>query len=582
MRKRGVFLVIALFAFLALIISSCSSGDQPSDQQKVISQQISSAKNYLYEGQYSAAKAKFGYVLTNYDPNNSQANFGYALSELLGFADLIRTVSGLTGSLSSMAEDENIFVRDVLHDLLKDLYDKFKDIDGHLFFAIADPNFEFILSKSTPVYLSASTTPTLDLQGEWDRADAFLLDGLSKALMGILSFTLSIDLRGNYLGAYDKITQIGMDNLSVSKIMNVIVYLFNDQQYPNFLGLDPDEGEARWKEAGLDLATAVQYIMYAFYFSSIETDNQDDDILAFYPTKPDGAECKKGEGGPYCSYESRVNMKNVDVCALPATTVTGKTVINIILDKDGKKKPIEMLNKAGTACVLKKIQESLDYTNGKDVKIYLITEILPVLIDSIKGLLPEDTASLIEASQLNTPEGLKNNLGLGDPIALDLGNFFENPPPKGLRGFFPAWDTSSKWEENFFVLEKECPNNNRSADDPFYLRALTDVSKDAGIGDILFPCNNPEDLPHFSFSYPGFPTIIKIPADGIKSKSIYIAFQDPSFNNMLYLNFDSDHMPPGANFDNPDLLGYGPQPANLYNLNALIQYYINIVSGFIK
>ena len=579
--RRRIALFLFLAAFVAFFAGSCTSSQTPDEQNKIIEKHLNEGKKYLEEGMYSAAKMKFKYVIDKIDFANPEAHYGYALSEFLGFADLIRTINGLTSSLGSMAEDENLFIRDVIHDLLEDLYLKFEDIHKNLLFVLGDPYVEFKLNDHVYVYLTSATTPTLDLKGEWDRADAFLLDGIAEAMMGILNFALSIDLRGDIIGAYDYINRIGMDNLNVSTIMNVLVYLLNSKDYPNFLGLDPDGGKERWEQAGLNLATAIQDIRFAFYLSSIETDNQDDDILAFERTKKDGTKCKAGDTEPYCSYESRYKMKDVDSCSLDPDIVTGKTIINIMVDENGNKKPLEMENKAGTACLLQKFHESLDYTDGKDVKIYLVTEILPLIISSVadSGMFDEQTASLL--SQYATPDSLKSLLG--DPIAFDFGGFFETAPAHGLRDLLPAWDTGDDPDKNFFVIEKECPNDvPGGSSNPWYLRALTDVTSDTSFKDMIFPCDNPSDFAHFSFTYTGFPTITEIPKDGIESKSLYIAFQDPSFNNLLYLNFDSDHAPPGADSVlNPDLLGSGLEKANLYNLNVLLQIYLNLAASLI-
>ncbi len=580
MRKRGVLFILALFLF-SMFLSSCGTSDTASDQDKKIQVQIDRGKQYLYEGSYAAAKEVFDNVLKNMDFTNTQANYGYVLSEYLGFADLIRTISGLTGSLNSLAEDENLFIRDVIHDLLSDLYSKFKDIDDHLLFVISNPYAEFRLTKHTYVYLTSATTPTLDLKGEWDRADAFLLDAIAQGMMGILNFALSIDLRGDYLGAYDMINQIGMNNLGVKEIMNVFVYLLNNPNYPNFLGLDPDGGKARWEEAGLNLAKAIMYMRYAFYLSSIETDKQADDILAFYPSLPNGEECTKedkAEGKPYCTLKQREALSNVDVCALPSTTVTGITKINIIVGPNGEKAPMVMKNQAGTACLLQKLQESLDYTDNKDPKIYLVSDILPLLVDAMKDQLPDQFKSALNSIDVKTL--LKSFLG--DPIAFDLGNFFANAPEHGLRDLLPAWDDS------VFILEKECPNDVPGGkDNPYYLRALTNVTKSTPIKDILLPCSNPGDYAHFSYDYPGFPTIQEIPNDGISSKSLYIAFQDPTFNGMLYLDFSEGHKPPlpsSLSWDsvpNKDLLGTTLQEANLYSLNFLLQDYLNLYASML-
>ncbi len=584
MRKRGVLFVLALFLF-SVFISSCGTSYTYDEREAKINKELEKGKQYLYEGSYAEAKAVFQDIIENIDFSNSQANYGYVLATYLGFADMIRTLGSLTGSLSSMAEDENIFIRDLIHDLLFDLYSKFEDIDKHLLYVMGDPTVTFYLEDHVYVYLTSATTPTLDLKGEWDRADALLLDAIAQGVMGILNFALSIDLRADYLGAYDMLNEIGMDNLSVSNIMKLLVYLLDNPTYPNFLGLDPDGGKERWEESGLNLAKAIMYTRFAFYLSSIEVDNQDDDILAFYPALTNGEKCTEQdikENKPYCSLQWREALKNIDVCSLPATTVTGITEINIIMGPNGEKEPMEMANQAGTACLLQKFQESLDYTDDTDPKIYLVSDILPLIVGAVKDQLPESIQNLLP----DDPDALKGVLVglLGDPIAFDFGNFFKTAPEHGLRDLFPAWDDLG------FILEKECPNDvPGGADNPYYLRALTDATSDMSLAEILLPCDNPDDYAHFSYSYPNFPTIHEIPNDGLASKSIYTAFQDPTFNGMLYLDFSEGHRLSNINamwdtLPNKDLLGTTLMEANQYSLNFLIQAYMDaygeLLSGF--
>ena len=608
--------IIAILFAVIVGFTSCSSPSADADRlAKLAESPINEGKELLSQGAYSAAKAKFNQVLTQIDFTNSEARFGYVISDLLGFADLIRTVDGLTGSLSassvvdpqtkalnrnlivsivnkihanlgiekkftSSAEDENLFVRDVVVDLVTDLHDKFADIDKNLYILVGTPGCEFNID-SLPVYLTSATTPTLDMSKEWDRADAALLDGAVQGILGVLNFVLSIDLRANYLGTYDYLSNnIGMSNLNAASIMNLLVYILNDKNYPNFLGLEPEIGVDKVREAGMNFTNAIQMLMYSFYFMSIEKDDQSDDIIQY-------------ENVAKLSYSERLNSKNVDSCkAIEGMTkeqkdkVTAKYKFNFILDNNGKRKPMEMDSTPAGACLFQRLKESFDYTDGKDTKIWLISDLVPMLLGIIG-----DSVSLPAGIDADTITSI-----LGDPIAFEFGAFFENPV--GLRTLFPAWDidTDNDPTNDYFILEKEChlagddyygPATDKtsattnsllvtSPTDPRYYRAVNNlfcVSKDKTAITIT-------DMAHFSGSYPNFSTVKEIPEDGLDAIGPYISFQDASFNGMLWLDMDDPaHFIDNSKMKNADLVGVGLQKANLFSLNTLLTSYINLIGG---
>jgi len=612
--------IIAILFAVIVGFTSCSNPSADAERlTKLAAAPIKEGKELLSQGAYSAAKAKFNQVLTEIDFTNSEARFGYVISDLLGFADLIRTINGLTGSLSvssviepqtkelnknlitslinkihsdlgtetkfsSSAEDENLFVRDVVVDLVTDLHDKFADIDTNLMILIGTPGSQFRID-TLPVYLTSATTPTLDMSKEWDRADAALLDGLTQGILGLLNFILSIDLKANYLGTYDYLSNdIGMDNLNAATIMNILVYILNDKNYPNFLGLEPEQGYDKLRESGINFSTAIQMLMYSFYFMSIEDDQgtgQDDDIIKY-------------ENTTKLSFEERFSAKDNDSCkALEGMTeeekdsATAKYIFNFILDKNGKRKPMEMESTPRGACLFQRLKESFDYTDGKDTKIWLMSDLVPMLLDMIG-----DSVSL--------PSGIDNNTItsiLGDPIAFEFGAFFENPV--GLRTLFPAWDVDKSPEDNYFILEKEChldgddyygPATNETsaisqsrlvteATDPRYYRAVNNLfclSK-SGSDPVI------TDMKHFSTTYVNFSTLKEIPEDGFQAIGPYISFQDASFNGMLWLNMsDTDHFVDYNKMKNADLVGTGLQKANIFSLNTLLTSYINLAGTFAK
>lgn len=616
LQGRGLLMVLAG----ALALGGCRGyRNSWDDVREEADRRNNIAKTYLAEGRYTDAKLKFEEVLEDVDGSNAEARFGAVLSELLQFASIIRVVSQLTGA----AADENDFLHALIDDLLTDLRLRFERLSFELTRLKADPNFRFVLTQPTPVYLTSTETPDLDLQGEWDRGEVFLLDTGVQAILGILNLAQAIDLEADFLGIYNRFTESdislefgdGLEGVlggiegQLPKIQTLLTYVLNEN--PNFLGLDPETGEAQMREAGLRLGGAIDSLRKALYFASrdvLADGDQSDDVIAYEGRANDSMEPIDPEAD-LC--DIRDNGSSGD---LRASTFNFRLRLFAERDGDGWKKAHSVLESGpGTGCVVGKLMDSLlpaddVRVSDPEARINLAEDVVPLLVDV-----------LVDATGLSIiNEDLIIGF-IGNAIELDIGEFFY--AGVGPRDLLPAWDTPSMvagdepallwWEiecafdpaldaitadraVNYPEFATKATNQPYRVIDRFYCRESEDddvVLRDCGAGDSPAAC----DLLHFPAenTWPADPSLAggtgpslgafgvsQIGKDGVESVVPAFAFQDPTFGGVLYL--DVYDLADREGLANDELLAIdatiGFSPADLSSLNA----YLALLGGQIS
>jgi hypothetical protein len=534
------------------------------------------AKTYLAEGRYTDAKLKFEEVLKEVDGSNAEARFGAVLSELLQFASIIRVVSQLTGE----AADENDFLHALIDDLLTDLRLRFERLSFELTRLKSDPQFTFVLKQPTPVYLTSTETPDVDLQGEWDRGEVFLVDAGVQLILGVLNLAQAIDLEADYLGIYNEFTESDIEldlgdgvegavsgiERQMPKIQELLTYVLN--RNPNFLGLDTDTGEEQMHQAGLRLGNAIDSLRKGLYFASrdiLHDENQGDDVIGFdgrssgskEPIDPDADLC-----------DIRDNGTDAD---LRASTFEFQIRLFTKQVGDGwEKDPSVLESVPGTGCVVGKLMDSLlppgdVRIEDPNARINLAEDVVPLLIDVLR-----DVTGLGNIINEDLIIGF-----IGNSIELDAGEFFYSG--LGPRDLLPAWDTPSMVaadEPQLLWWENECSFDplldavtaERTTEYPefatkataqpyrvidrFYCRESVDDDT------VLQPCSAGADplfcdLLHFPAenTNPAAPGLAggsgpslgafgvsQIERDGLSSVLPAFAFRDPTFGGILYLD----------------------------------------------
>lgn len=543
-------LIVSVAVFLAATGCRGSSGDDAYRNEQA-TKLLNEGKSLLAKNQWGLAKETFQRVLDTYDDQNSEARFGIALADLLSFTDTIRLVSSLTSSFSSEAADEeNRFVNQLITDLIHDLRAKFVEIDQNLLLVMANPGFKFRVND-LPIYLSNGSEPDENLKGEWDRADAFLLGALVKGVIGILDYADSIDLQLDVLRAYDYFSALP-DDPTLADYEDLIAYVLNDPNYPNFLSVKPDGGNALVAAASSNLGKAVRNFQIALYMVSLETDDQTDDILQYVDRNengsydpeidPDTDKCEHLEALLTEDPDMKLRREALDEEAPENFQIFGSML--------GSTRDLPYLSEQ-TACLLQKTYYGLAWDDVKDEeatqelyeeapRINFQADLVP-LLDSVVAAALEgfesDDATTQAAVALVARQGLLTNLIgqlFGNAIEIDLHAFMsagDDGKAGNLRGLLPIW--TDDLAKNVFVLEMECA----PAPVTTFPQKLEDVFDELE----LPACGktwNTGDAAHFDSAAARLADfdVEPIPADGFIGYLPYIAFQDASMHGLLWLN----------------------------------------------
>lgn len=590
---RSVLRIVLVLVVLVSATSCRGSRNSYEESQRIARERIEEGKKFLSQQRYYDAAQAFDDVLTLdedgddevYDPSNSEARMGKVMAQLLQFASIIRVVNQFAGI--GAEADENDFILSLVRDLLGDLTQRFEVIAFDLQRLKTDPYVRLVLDD-TPVYLTASDEPTLNLKGEWDRSEVFLMDAPVQAILGALKFGNSIDLRADFLGIYNRFVDLDIDfdgapevdldgdpdedtvaetvygvvetaEFVLPKVQNLIAWMMNKN--PHFLGLRPDGGEQMMQEAGEHFVSAIDSFQKALYFTSLDAHydlDQRDDVIAW------------GEPVTYAGLWEVPTLidRDLDTCAIRDTEDESKAeytfTINIIPPSEDDELP-QLTTSAKTSCLIEKLKDSLD---NQGVRINLRNDILPVVLTALaEGFVEGISPDLI----VDVVTSIFDDY-VGDSLEFNFGPMFAHP--KGLRTFFPAWDTPDVESDEdlwLLVMESECrwSTADEYADEEvtfatsaayypsrvthrFFCREVEGMSRDITNTSNYCPEGQNDgahqlcDTDHFYPTEGTSPAPANNPAsaqgvgriarDGVHGIIPYIAFQDPSFNGLLYVD----------------------------------------------
>ncbi|RMF14948.1 MAG: hypothetical protein D6761_08675 [Candidatus Dadabacteria bacterium] len=598
----------ALSLMLAVVIGGLACrGDQNASirQGKKAAEQNAIAKQYLADGRYTDAKLQFQTVLREVDGTNAEARFGMVLSDLLQFVSIIRVVNQLAGDAA--AADENEFLHDLIDDLLTDLIDRFDNLAFELKRLKADPVFRFVLDQPTPVYLTDTEHPTLDLQGEWDRGEVFLLDALVQVALGALNYAQAIELHADYLAMFNRFTELDInlsldgDNFDqllesiekeVPKIQNLIAGVLNDN--PAFLTFDSGTGVQQAADAGDHFATAVDDLRKALFFASYDVkfdEDQSDDVIAFLGRGDNKLEPIDDEAD-LCAIRDEIVANPDDTDLEDQNTFRFQLRLLFVDDNedgvedDDALDSEELSTSPEAGCFITKLMDSLlpdgdPRSEGTDGRLNLVNDIVPFALNLV-----DDTIANVLAG--DTVENF-----IGNAVELDLGPIFYS----GLspRDLLIAWDTPAMEPDadlRLIWMELECVFDTatdpvaklrasnypafatKMAEQPYrvYDRLFCrDGSKDTPVDIAKCGAGNKDecDIRHFpavnsnpattslagsaSVNAPSVSFgISSLNEDGVASLFPYLPLQAPSFGGVLYLDvysiaqvvdFDDDKIP---------------------------------------
>jgi hypothetical protein len=320
---------------------------------------------------------------------------------------------------------------------------------------------------------------------------------------------------------------------------------------------------------------------------------------------------------------------NVDLCAVRDSgndeLINENTFhfqVNLIYrnPNDPNAEPFYLHTTPFTGCLVSRMMDSILRDDDprvvhKDARVSLTKDIIPFLLSLLQGLDISGLPTALLNPDLVRPV-LDQILGV-DPFAFDFGPFFHDPVSP--RDLLPAWDTPgmvSEPEKQLLWMELECLYDTSqdaiastrsvtmqtvATTQPYRLIDRLFCREDGTKNIVLQKCDTAGtltrcDLSHFpahnttNSSYPGIPGdldglvntfgISQIPpdrivgSDGNASDFPYIAFRNPSFNRLLWLDLYSLNLGGGSTPEFPGALRLdnnpGFEPARLDTLNAAI------------
>lgn len=503
MRKLPLYL-------LASIILCSGKGD--------FKKHFSAGKKYLEESKFERASSEFFKALT-IKPEDSGANFGYSLAEILGmifrFQDALTqtfgVVQGFIPVTAPIIPKRRLQVEKSFNDLMEYLFDvnvidTIRKVEPHLDKVRLNPNWTFYAKRlSWNVNLGDILTFSFDLSGEYDAADANFLLFLLKTIEFILELILTVNIKfsledvSNVLEWVDSLGGVSaLQEDPLNFIQSAFACFLNVNE--DFLGLEPKEGAERWTKltpSALRKAFISAKDMYSMLIT--EKDDQSDDIIQAVVEDDKLVAVKI----PTARGDERPEIK------LPEGWE--KIAQNIVDTIDGKKRA--------------------DWAN--DI-VPVLTIFVVILIHSgaFDNLINEAISRMPPAQQrvikrflepgfltIDIVTGFITGI-IGPYIQFDFHSFFKNPV--GLRALLPAWTS-----DNNFIMEWECKDRNEKT---FGLICKGEEETEF------------KDTPHFT-SYRDVEKlgtgiekieIIEKP-DGVLNPLPYLAFQSPSLNGLLWL-----------------------------------------------
>jgi len=519
-RKVGkkVFVFLFLLPLLGGVFTCATEEETP--MELLVQTKIAEGKTHVGNAAFDDAIDAFNVVLDNYDPDNTEAKFGVAFSEILKLlvqfgdswkqiADMVAPILGGAPSHPSVTPQQTTGINMIIDSMIED------NLTASMNYALPfleeveqDPGFSMRFDRA-PVVVEVEPYISwlLDIAGEYDLGEVHFLQAGFKFLKGMAMLVASM----NFQLSSSALTVLGSQFLPLltgetAELDMNREMLFDSlttilESSPNFFTLEPNQGPARMNEAADLMAGAIDDLFKFLEAIQAETDDQVDDVMAY---KPEG---------------------NREFFVVKVWDELQETQIRMTVQFSNTVK-----------LSLEKIKSSYDASGGvranwaRDIAPFLgffiqgmwastiPSQVIELVLPYFDQFIGEDTAVLI-TDMMATFENLASEellagmltMVIPDVIEFDLGKFFRDPPDDFLRLMMPPVSTDGEGNPKL-LIEYECEDDLAPAD---------------------FWCQNPEAITTTAH-FVGTPSYID--DDGLKSALPYIAFEDPSLGGFLYLN----------------------------------------------
>ncbi|MDD5225262.1 MAG: hypothetical protein PHE84_14860 [bacterium] len=592
-KNAGGILGIILSAFSLVFFPSCGGGG--GTPGPVISEpgpcdtEITEGKGFLMQGGYFQAQDRYFQCLEKYPDNvtgfstavrNQQkmtAEYGFVLSQTLSTVvqlstsveTLMNTAGGLLGSAGlnitqTTSPSLNAIVNDLIYGIMLQqanylrpyLADLISNSPVEPVFQIDDPNTAAV--ESIPIYLGKNNEVLwLSLTGNMDRGEIELIDSFLAVVQGLSETVLSVNFDVDL-------------NAVINSVVQAVAGIISGTPIPLGDNLFLGSPEVDSNIAVVPLVTSIA----AFALNNSPTFL----TLNYSSALPKGggppllldAADKIGAGcdGFIAAFDKIRAKGSNDGNPFTIVTKDGKEIFRLtFLDKTGVQKVADIPTRAEFFSAIQNVKNSVSGTStstGVNPRVswaadlswlasyaamfllqtggvsalmdISVAKISPSLSSSLQGTINSLTGAGTSAISPDLIQGVVLSV-IPDSIQLDLGYFFHNPKDRYLRDAIPYWTDMKDGQGNgYLILEYECnipATYNGSASYPLGATAYTcpaGLMTDAGHFAGLDTNYKPDEIANL----PG-----SIPPDELLANIPYLAWQDPTFNHMLFLNLSN-------------------------------------------
>jgi len=574
------------------------SGPGPCDTE------ITEGKRFLMQGGYFQAQDRYLQCLEKYpdnvtgfstairDQQKMTAEYGFVLSQTLSTVvqlstsveTLMNTAGGLLGGAGlnitqTTSPSLNVIVNDLVYGVILKQADYLRPYLAELIsnppvepvFQIDDPNTT--AAESIPIYLGKNNEVLwLSLTGNLDRGEIELIDSFLAVTQGLSETVLSIDFEVDL-------------NAVINSVIQAVAGIISGTPIPIggnlFLGSPSADSDLVLVPLVTSIAAFALNNSPAFLtlnYSSMLPKGGGPPLLLDAVDKI-GAGC---DG--FISAFDKIRAKgNDDTNPFTIVTKDGKENFRLtFLDPTGVQKVVDIPTRSEFFSAIQNVKNSIAATGtspGANPRVSWATDLswlvsygaMFLLQTGGVSALMDITVAKISPSLSSTLQGTINSLtGAGtsalspdliqgvllsvvqDAIQLDLGYFYHNPKDRFLRDVIPYWTDFKEGEGNgYLILEYECSIPSTYSDSNSYPLGTTAYTcpegmiTDAGHFSNLDANYQPAEIANL----PG-----SIRADELLASLPYLAWQDPTFNHLLFLNLNNvgcATCPPS--FDQPGL-----------------------------
>jgi hypothetical protein len=435
-------------------------------------------------------------------PGSVDATFGAALAEMVDATEFVGMVATMPAqfagygagagafwrptwpTLGALNEPltENDYLAETMHDLIKGMRDRFAlaadwldKLEG------ADLHWDI---ERVPVYLG--TEPFLMYRGTFDRSDLAIMRAVTDFCLWALDLLVAQDLHTDLLTAIVLVKDA--DAVDVNVILDMVVYLL--EQDPRFLTINSIDGQEFFADGAARMAGVGSGLLNAL--EVLRGESPDEDQVSILD--PEAAD----------------------------DTLVVRNRVDRFQPEGEQEVPFRMAFGAGVQADYALALEGLSAA-GAPVPFDQggLAQLTTVLMTAIKlDILKRFGVSLpIDLSKMEVQSALTllRTLVPAEALALDWASFAQDP--MGLRGILPLVAPGEDGKGHV-LMEWECPEE-------------LAANNGAPTGTGGFFCSKDAvlvDAPHF------VGTPYEIPADGLASGIPYLAWEDPTWHGLLYVD----------------------------------------------